>query len=72
MQWDVPAAEMKHVLGLFPAYAIVIALSPVFLILAVLYMFSHPNRADANARENPAGVILPIRQIDGHLRQTKG
>jgi hypothetical protein len=59
MRWEVPVAEMRHVLGLFPAYAIVTTLSPVFLILAVLYMFIHPNRAAANAQENPAGAVLP-------------
>ena len=59
MTWDVPVKDMKQVLGIIPAYALVTALFPVFLILAVLYMFIHPNRADANAEENPAGELLP-------------
>jgi hypothetical protein len=59
MRWDVPVAAMKQFPRLIPAYALVTALFPVFLILAVLYMFVHPNRADAKAEENPAGELLP-------------
>jgi hypothetical protein len=59
MVWNVPVADMKQVLRLISTYALVTALFPVFLILAVLYMCIHPNRAAANAEENPAGELLP-------------
>ena len=59
MTRHVPVAQMKQVHGIIPAYVLVIALIPVFLILAVLYVFIHPNRPDANAQENHAGRLLP-------------
>lgn len=59
MMRDVLAAEFKQVDGSIPAYVLMIVLSPVFLILALLYILMHPNRADANPQEHPAGELLP-------------
>ena len=58
MMRDVPAAEFKQVQGSIPACVLMIVLFPVFLILALLSIQMHPNRAGANPQEHPAGELL--------------
>jgi hypothetical protein len=59
MTRNVPAAEFKQVHGSIRALLLIIAMSPVFLLLAFLYVLMHPNRADPNPEGRPASELLP-------------
>jgi hypothetical protein len=57
MFWNAPAAEVKHLLGSIPAFVLLICLSPIFLLLALLYACLHPKRAHGPYREIPIGKL---------------
>jgi len=54
---NVPAVERKHVLGLIQAYGLMIVLSPIFLILTLLYLALHPYRGDGEVESNTVGEL---------------
>jgi hypothetical protein len=58
MAGDVLAAKVKQILRSFSTYTLMIALSPVFLILALLYLILHQTRAHGITEENPAGALI--------------
>ena len=49
------AAEIRHLLGPIPAFLLLLALTPVFLLLALLYVCSHPRRKVAAREEMAVG-----------------
>jgi hypothetical protein len=56
---NAPAAEVKHLLGSIPAFVLMICLSPIFLLLALLYACLHPKRAGGPAQEFVVGALIP-------------
>ncbi len=44
-------------LGVVPAYVLMILLSPIFLVLALLYMVIHSERACETEEESPLPAI---------------
>lgn len=54
------AAEIKRLMGIIPAFILMVCLSPVFFVLSLLYVYSHPNRGDVAAQEIAAGELAPM------------
>ena len=62
MTINMPAEDLQQALGLIPAYVLMAILSPVFLILALLYVAIHSDRADGAEGDTPFGELALINR----------
>jgi hypothetical protein len=54
--------DVKLMLGSIPTYALMILLFPIFIVLALLYMTIHSERADGTEEEPALADLLPSHQ----------
>jgi hypothetical protein len=57
MSGNMPITEIKHLLGSVPAFVLMVCLTPVFFLLALLYIYIHPTRGEGAARKAVVGRL---------------